>query len=289
MAPTIEQAIEAPPAQPPVYSLLSACATVDDGVRWQRGVIWSPEQSGEGGAQAVDCVGDTALMEQGENPVRNVADPFAVYAEDHCSTFGFEARDYEGRARRQLAATQSFRAAREFQLGTIRTSAGLNNVALVDGTELGPGSQVIEDAIGILEQALAEEFTGARCMLHVTVQALDEMMRKNLIYQAGQKWLTAVGNIVVCDAGYGPETSPPNPETAVFAYGTSMVQVRLGPVTIVPGTYAEALAQATLRSTNDIEMWAERLVLFQFDHTETEPADKIFKIELEMPPWHLGS
>ena len=284
------QSIQAPPATPPIYSLLKAAVLVEDGGRWQQGIQWSPEQVNGGGTIAVDCVGNSPDgKDPASNPVINSADPFTIFAEDHCSTIGFEDRDFEGRARRQLASVQSALVAHELQFGTqAGLAGGGTNVALIDAIELGPGSQPIEDAIGILEAALAETFAGARCMIHVTVQAFDLMMAAKLVYLSGMQWLTGVGNIVVADAGYTAETSP---EGAVYAYGTSLVQIRLSPVDLVPGSFAEALAQMTDHSVNSIILYAERLALVQFDHDNASEgaADLLFKIELDIPPWHVGS
>lgn len=284
------QVIDAPPAQPPLYSLLQAAEIVsDNGTRWQQGVVWAPEQVSGGGVVGVDCHGGAPDGKQSTaNPMVNTADPFTVYAEDHCSTLGFEGRDYEGRARRQLLAVQSAKIANEFQLGTLRDSEGLDNVALVDGTEVTPMSPSIEVAIGALEAALADKFSGARCMIHVTPQTLVAMMAKYLIYQSGQRWLTAPGNVVVADAGYVAETAP---EGAVFAYGTSMVQVRLSPVAIIPGSFQDAFARAQMtdRAVNLIRIYAERLALVQFDHSDQTEADLVFKVELDLVPWAVGS
>ncbi len=103
------QTIEAPPALPPLYSLLQAATVIEDQERWQGGVQWAPEQVGGGDVVAIHCAGSPDGKTDWHNPEVNTADPFVVYAEDHCSTFGFEARDYEGRSRRQLLATRSAR------------------------------------------------------------------------------------------------------------------------------------------------------------------------------------
>lgn len=285
------QVIEAPPATPPIYSLLQAAQLLTDGVRWQHGVEWSPEQYGGGGIVGVDCHGSTDSMTRRHNPIVNTADPFVVYAEDHCSTIGYEARDWEGRARRQLAAVQSAKVAAELQKGALRTSEGLGNVALIDGIEVGPGGQVVEDAIAELEGAMAAKYDGARAMIHVTPQTMTEMARKNLIELQGQLWVTPPGNVVVEDAGYTAETGEHAPDAGVFAYGTTMVQVRLSPVILVPGSFDDPLAraQATNRATNFITIYAERLALVQFDHSDATDADLVFKVEIVLPPWHVGS
>lgn len=273
------QAINAPPAQPPLYSLLQAVDLIDDGVRWQQGVEWAPEQVDGGGAIPIDCHGGTPGGKPTKtNPIRNEADPFGVYAEDHCSTLGFAARDYEGRARRQLAAVQSSLIAREFQLGTIRDAESLDNVALIDATEIVPGGP-IDIALGSLEAALADTFAGARSMIHVTMQTMVFLAKNFLIYQSGQKWLTQPGNLVVADAGYTDESG------TVFMYGTSMVQVRLSTVDVVPPEFA----QAVNRATNLVTIYAERLALVQLDHSETTAADLLFKVATDLTPWSAGS
>lgn len=276
------QAIDAPPAAPPQYSLLIAATVVQDAIRWQQGIEWSPEQKNGGGVVAVNCHGGTATLGRGVNPAINTADPFNVWAEDHCSTLGFEDRDFEGRARRQLAAVQSAKIAREFQLGELRDADSLENAALVDGEKLGPAGQVVEDALAILEGAMAEAYAGGQGMIHVTAQAFTELGRKNLIYSSGQKWLTYPGNIVVMDAGYVSESG--DPDTGVYMYGTTMVQIRLAPVDL-PASFLESIS----RATNFVVLYAERLALVQFDSSVSDPADLVFKVELALPPWHAGS
>jgi hypothetical protein len=207
-----------------------------------------------------------------------------VWAESHCSPFGFEDYDFEGRARRQLAAVQSARIAAEFQKGTLRTAHTLDNVALIDAREVGPGGAVnVEDALGDLEGAMAVAYAGARGMVHVTPQTLDELGRKNLLIESGQRYVTWNGNVVVADAGYTAEAGEHAPDAGVFMYGTTMVGIRLSSITV------SDMRSSLNRATNDVEMYAERLVLLQFDHSDQSLADLLFKVEIAVPPWHLGS
>lgn len=273
------QAINAPPAQPPVYSLLVAADLINDSVRWQYGVEWSPEQIGGGGITHADCFGSGPTKPRSVNPIRNHADPFVVYAEDHCSTIGFEARDYEGRARRQLAATQSAKIAHELQHGLIAgVAGGGDNVSLVDGVEVTPGGTVT-GSLATLEAALAETFSGARSMIHVTNQTLVALAAAFLIYKEGQKWLTHPGNVVVADAGYDDEAG------TVYMYGTSMVRVRLSPVDVIPGEFAQAVD----KQTNLVTIYAERLALVQYDSSNAADADVVFKVATDLVPWSVGS
>lgn len=280
------QAIDAPAVRPPAYSLLIAAEANSDGVVWQQGVEWAPEQFAGGVAIGLDCLGskpDLPDADLGANPMRNTAEPFVVVAHDRCSTFGFAARDYEGRARRQLAAVQSFLVAREFQLGTLRDALGLDNVALVDAIEVTPSLVAPPLALAEIEGAVAEAYQGKRAMLHVTAQMLTLMHLNNGLIQSGQKWLTPMGNVVAADAGY----------TAVggheWIYATTLPTIRLSEVIIIPGSFPEAMAQATRRSDNTVEIFAERLALVQLDSSDDSLADEMFKVEVDTAPFAFAS
>lgn len=263
--------IIAPQATPPRYGLLAGVPTIEDGARWEGGVDWAPEQCGDSGAFAVDCPGSTPAQESSANPDTAVADPFAVFAEDRCGTFGWKARDRSGRARRQLEATRSYQVAREFWRGDLIASAGLDNVPLADAAafEVTNEASSIKVAVGYLELALAECGQGRRGVIHVTPQALlHGVAQQVFMAEPGtQRWMTALGTIVIADAGYdgsAPDGSPPG--TGQWAYGTSMVTVRLGVVDITPpGGDEAAMAQAMDRSINSVVFRAEQLVLVQWD------------------------
>lgn len=284
MATTNRQAIPAPPATPPVYSLLVATTEIQDGERWEHGIRWTPEQYEGGGVAGVNCHGGSDELEEAPNSIENLADPFVVWAEAHCTTLGFEYYDFEARARRQLASVQSSRIAAELQKGALRTADSLANVALIDSVEVGPGGSVeVEDALGELEGAMAVAYGGSRGMVHVTPQTLVELGRKNLIYESGSRWLTYPGNVVVSDAGYSAEMGEHAPDAGIFMYGTTMIGIRVSPVVVGD------LEHSTNRALNFVELYAQRLVLVQFDHSSQALADLMFKVEIELPPWHFGS
>lgn len=290
------QAVDAIPATPPVYGLLVAADLAEptlDGrpARWQQGIEWAPELMGGGASGAVACEGNTTTLEVDDPDVIQTADPFNVYASDQCSTFGFEARDYEGRARRQLLATQSFSIAREFQLGEIRNSAGLGNVCLVDAENIGPAPASVTNAIAELEAAIGDTLKGRRAMIHVGPQAFAGMKAAHLIEMQGQKWVTAQGTIVAADAGYTTES-----DGKLYAYATNLVKVALSDVAIIPGSFADALARAqmTNRSVNTITLYSERLALVWFDGTKTgvpgeDEADAVIKVQLSIDPYVVSS
>ena len=268
---TYKQVVAAPPASPPRYGLLVAANVIDDGERWQGGVEWAPEACTGGALSSFSCAGDGALV-NAPNVATAEADPVFVQGWDRCSTLGWAARDFEGRARRMLEATQSYFLAGELWSGSVRDADTLDNPALVDATcylsdDGAPAS--IVTAFRWLEEALGVKQLGRRGMIHCTQGALDAAHSAFLLEQAGQLWLTANGTIVVADAGYSGNcpSGKMTGLTTQWAYATSMVQVRLGPIEIIPGSLAEARAraQATNRATNLIELYAERPALIQMD------------------------
>lgn len=267
------QAIDAVPVRPPFYSLLVAADVIEDGERWQQGVEWNPEQVYGGGIQDFDCLGSGFDMSNTANATNNGAEPFVVTADDVCSTFGWQARDYEGRARRQIAAVRSALIARNFQLNVIASNV---NVALEDASVIvGPTSEPLA-ALAALEGAMAHTYGGRRGMIHVTPQVFTILKAAYAIDFVGNKWQTGIGTIIVADAGYRPV------DGHTYMYGTLMVQIRLGEVLIVPGTLEQARAQATDRATNLTSIYAVQLALVQYDSDYNIEGDLVHRIEVDI-------
>ena len=269
--------IDGPPAEPPRYSLLTIAELATDNgsqpedadvARWQGGLEWLPEMQNQGGTIGYGCLGNTAALTLDHTvPSVRSAEPFLVYAEDHCSTFGFEAHDFGGRATRQLLATQSYQVAQEFEQGVL-AQAGLggrtydNDYLTKNPTVVGsPSAQAPQAALGDVEMGLAALFGGARCMIHASPALLTALVVGNVLTLSGNKWLTPMQNIVVSDAGYTGDNGTSNQ----WLFGTGMVRYRISPVSLVPGNYDQAFAEATDRATNDVVIIAERAVLLQWD------------------------
>lgn len=266
------QAIAAVPATPPRYGLLVAANVVVDEERWQAGIEWAPENCAGGGAIGVDCFGSTPDMPvPDENPGIASADPFVVWGADKCSTIGWQARDYEGRARRMLEATQSFSVAREFWDGAITLADSLINTPLTDAAAdtvtAAAGPVGIVEALGLLDGALGECGKGRRGMIHMTTQAFVHARAAYAVELAGQVWITPNGTVVVADAGYtGSGPNGEDPGATQWMYATSMVQVRLSPVDIIPGSLGEARAmREAMDNANTVRIRAQRLALVQWD------------------------
>jgi hypothetical protein len=265
--------IQPVPVQPPRYGLLvAATVTPLSTDRWQQGVTWNPEQCGVSGRVSVGCEGDTDEIVAERNGGIVEADPFAVWAADECSPFGFGARDWTGRVLRQLEATQSYQIANELWTGELHIDDSLSGGWLTDHTTLNYSFQAdnVIDALGCLEQGLAVCGQGRRGMIHVTPQALVHLSAATAVETVGSTILTPLGNVVVADAGYdgsGPGGVPAD-STTQWMYATSMIDVVLEPnPMLIPGEIeqAQALAQALDRSDNTITVRAFRMAMYRWD------------------------
>lgn len=255
------QVVPVQPIRPNRYGLLVAATQITDGERWQGGIEWLPEAVNGGDATVTNCLGNTGTLDTDPNRSIVNADPFVIYAEDHCSTFGWQVHDYEGRARRQLEAQQSYLVAKELWSGALANANSLRNLWLTKDPDILAGTLSPEHALGLIDQGLGVMLGGSRGMIHVSPYIFDLLKTNNSIDQVGQLWQTPMGTVVVADAGY-PGTKPDGSgSTKQWIYATGWVNYRLSEV-IVPG---DGFSQWTLRSTNLITVFAERLVLLQWD------------------------
>lgn len=260
-------AIAAPPVQPPRYGLIVAAPVVDDASwRWGEGFTFDPEACAPGGVVDITACGSFGdPIDPQRGPANVDGDPFVVWAGDECSSFGYGARDWQGRARRALEAGQSFAMAHELWTGDLGDSAGLANTALADLTSdtltAGPDDPV--DALACLDQGLATVLRGRRGMIHMTVQAFTHLAASQALVRDGALWTTPIGSVVVADAGYtGSGPGDVAAATSQWMYGTSMLSLRLGPVETVGGPED---ASGFAHSDNTVQVWAFRPVAFVWD------------------------
>jgi len=274
--------IEAPQARPPRYGLLAAAPTVDDADLRVLAGGWKfqPEGCGLSGRDSVACAGNVGVMDVAAGPGQVDGEAIWIWAGDECSTFGFEARDWQGRARRQLAAVESFELAAELWDGDVSQGA---DDAEGGGDDLpnrwlamaGAASDTVTteptaptSALACVEQALGEAMRGQQGMVHVTPQVLVHLVADQLVTRQGNVWTTPMGHVVVADAGYsgsGPGGAAAD-ATGQWIYGTPMIQVRLGPIEMIPGSLEQAqnLAASMDRGVNTITVIAGRLAGFQW-------------------------
>lgn len=224
--------VDAPPAKPPRYGVVAAFPTISDNSKWQNGITFTPEACAPGAIGGVTCAADLPDMHTGggTNPTTVEADPFVVWAADQCSLLASTTRDFEGRARRALAASESFVLAAELWEGDL---TGVSGRRFADGTASTVTTAAVapDVALGMLEWALGRCNRGRQGMIHVTPQVLVGMVKDGLLTNAGGLWLSPMGNIVVADAGYsGATPAGAAATTSQYAYATSMIFLRLGEV-----------------------------------------------------------
>jgi hypothetical protein len=260
--------------------------------RWELGgVVWVPEQTGGGGIAVVACAGNTAAQNVGTNPGQQFADPFLIWAEDHCATFDHIVRDYVGRARRQLAATESYRIAREVWAGAAAQAAvpDLDNAWLTkDPTSVGT-NVAVGSAVGLIDQAVSEMLFGARGMLHMSPQVLGRAAAAQAVRLNGTVWETPMGTPVVADAGYSGAGPDGGGSTKQWIYGTAPMVYYQSPVVTVPDILdsPESWAFATDWTVNDVTVRASRMVLVQWDYAPpTLPDDEMcVGVETDVASW----
>lgn len=268
------QAVEAPTPRPPRFGIVAAAPVIGDGADWFAGFKFNPEGCGSSGRVAVNCAGNTDQMDEAERRPQVEGDPFALYASNECeTTLGFQQADYEARARRALQTTMSYEIANEIWRGDLTQGAdGLVNLPLtsLEGDVVTSGAAEPIDALACLEAGLASALKGRQGMIHITPQLLTQLKGAYVVELVGNTYMSPNGHIVVPDAGYdgsGPGVTPVPAGNSQWAYATSLISLRLGPVDVIPNTLAEArdYAAAISRPTNKIRIWATQLVAYEWD------------------------
>lgn len=257
--------VPSPPAAPPRTGLVASARKPQDppGLRWQSGFAYAPENCA-GMTTAAGCA-VTSDMTIGANRAEVDYDPVLLVAGDKCSTFGFGARDYDGRARRLMEAATSKLLAAEFWKGTVAKANNLPNnyLARIAANTLTNGPVNDVDGLACLEAGLAAAGVG-RKMIHCTPSTLTHWMNAYLITQqpGSMIWTTAHDTIVVSDDGY--DGSSPDAVAArngsVWAYGTDIVDVRLDTIEVM-GTFDQQVD----RLHNLVELRAQRLAAATWD------------------------
>jgi CBS domain-containing protein len=270
--------VTAPLAQPARMGLVvsAAPAPADEGNDWVRGLSYQPETCG-GYTTVGACTNTDRGRVQREDPTPVDYVPWVVEVSDACTTMGGPAD--EARLRRRLEQRTSYAIARELWTGEQAADDGSPNLSLAgaptsdapvtvlnDGTALSP-----KRAVGVMLQALGDCLHGQRGMIHVPSLAAPFIPAE----RSGQLLTDkATDHLIVVDAGYpvGAGTQPdvvtdpalgdPDADAGqVWIYGTPMVVVRQGPVTIEGVTDATAVTT----TTNLRERRAWRPVAATFD------------------------
>ena len=260
----VEAAVQ---AAPPRFGLEASARLITGNERWEDGIKWQPEQCAGAGRISIDACDTLDPVAAASTPAEATSHPFLVYAGETCSTFGINARDWNGRARRQLLATRSAQIAAELEGGSL----GGDGLALTDATSDVLTTSPVDPvhALALLEAGLANYLAGRQGMVHVTPQLLTHLAAEGAVRLEGNFYTSPSGHLIVADAGYtGARPSGAGANYAAqWAYGTAVVALRFGPIVFNPRTLdlAQGLLEAMDRSTNTVTVIAEQTVVIQLD------------------------
>lgn len=233
------------------------------------GFTFNPESCAESGVGDPDPCNTTHDKTIPDGPDLVEAEPFYAWAGDKCSLWDWQEREFQARARRQLAASLSYQVAHELWTGDQAQAQGSPNrfLASEDSDVLTDGATSITDAIARLEQGMANCIKGAGSgVIHLPPAAATYMHQLNLLVRQGNILQTILGTLVVVDAGYDGSSPLGTPATddSVWAYATGGIIVRIGPERLVPEPGLDS-GQAITRSTNTVEYRAERMAAVGWD------------------------
>lgn len=293
---------EAPPYVPPMHSLMGT-AGVDFSPpdRWEGGVEFETEACHAGQAYPGFVCDPCVKPHKVEMPpAGNVqAVPFQIVTTHYCKAGGLSPQERIRRVENRLAAVES--KVLEWELWTGSQSNGAHCLsvhpsgATPDGRPaltprdlqvvLNPGMPELTDvaglnavppvdvasALALAAQYLANRGPGGRGMIHMTPFLAELAVFGGLLIEDTYEGRPVLrtrgrGDLIVIGAGYpgtGPGGHVPPPGTQ-WIHVTTMVQVWMGPVSVIPDP-SEPVSHAMRTRTNDMTYIAERSALAFWD------------------------
>lgn len=266
--------VEQPFLIPPTISLVNAAIdATPDGERWINGFQYSPEACSGAQVFSLDCFDEdhstnTKLITAAGAPITGT--PYGIQAQDTCSTFSYQWRDYVARATRLLLAMESQWIASELWAPSYEpNNIGFTNAPIFYDSTPGGGPVGLDVAIAMIELAAIQTFETWQPQIHMPVAIFEQIAGITgagvLLTQVGNRWYTPYGSQIIVDKGYsgnGPGNDPSGQATYKWIYATTPVQVRRGPIMVIPGEMSEA----TLRRENQVTFRAERAAHASFDY-----------------------
>jgi hypothetical protein len=257
-----EVPVGAPVLEEPITGILAQVPVVTgpEADRWFAGMQFSPEVSGA--PEFRDLCSTVALAGTANREAPRQVHPFSLTVRDRCSTFGWQAADYEGRATRALQAKRTWGVEREFEKGElIGTNLHLADTYVApDPTtvELASGANVSpSDALALLDEAIGNSANViGRGMIWATPFVAAKWaaagMLSDMQTEDGRTViLSPAGNYVIIGGGFegrGPDGNVVASHASQWAYATDPVVVVASSPTTLPST----LAEATDKETNTV-------------------------------------
>lgn len=285
--------VQAPPVNPLRIGLEAGGRTPPDqgSARWQLGIYYDPNFDDLGGHYPSEACNDPPeplvpgdlekVIPAGQ--AINQWWPYTLWLGEACSVMGGLRRDdFEPKLRRQLGAQTTRLLELAFSSGILQISAtesytfaelGYPNTPLEDPAATTPIGTVpvgLVPGIAAMVEALSEEIGSARGMIHVPHQLLPYLDFYSQVVRNPSDGsfitLKSHDHIVIAGTGYAgnsPDGEPGVGDNVFWIYGTSMVDVRLAEIEVMPpGTFE---AEAIDLRQNTIEYRAERLALASWD------------------------
>lgn len=245
--------ITLPPSGRPVGGLLAAARPIGGG-DWWRGVTFSSGQCLV--PQVVgSCTDGEVSKTLGDLSDASSFDAFAVLQAIKCSTMG--------RTQLDTYAADSLDVTREFGVATeLLTGAASGNPSLADATPVGSASATdVVSALACLDQFAARELSGRLAFIHASPILGTHLLAASAIRFSGtlNRYLTALGNVVVISAGYDgrtPGATPPSDGDPQFLYATGEVYAEVGQREVLPSVE---------RGQNTLQTIAEDTAVVVFD------------------------
>lgn len=240
---------------------------------WTRGIKYLPENL----SAAINRAPNDRTTEMDpydpENEDIIEVDPIAIVTTFTCSSFGFEAIDYKGRAQRQNDLATPAALELEFWDGAIAlANTAPNNYLTKSGaaTILNPtlGTAVsITEGLSLLQDGLRDGL-GGQGMIHCVPGATPSLIN---VRRVGKFMLDEFDNIVVPGVGYsgngpiGAEHATPAAGTC-WMFATDLVMTRVQKeARVFPDSMAEALDRGQDGNPNTVTFRAQRLAMAYFD------------------------
>jgi hypothetical protein len=240
---------------------------------WTRGIKYLPENLSAAVNRAPND--RSTVMDPDDPPNEDIVevDPIAIVTHFTCSSFGYQAIDYVGRAQRQNDLAVPAALELEFWDGAIAQASGAPNNYLTKSGEATILNTVLGTPVSIQAGlALLQDYLraglGGQGMIHVVPGAAPSLLN---VRRVGKFMLDEFDNIVVPGVGYsgnGPisalKASPDAGTSWMFASDLVMTRVQKE-ARLFPDSMAEALDRGQNGEPNTVTFRAERFAMAYFD------------------------
>jgi len=230
------------------------------------GAAWAPIGVPAAGSTVVVC-GSTADRAAPTNPDARAAGPLVAWSAYACATIGVPDDERDARASARLEAGLSAAIAGEWASGTVGAGVSGSPLTLaenVDVVTLAAGN-VLNSAWAFVQVdgVLTRRLGNVGGLIAVVPEVLDMIRSANLVYRAGDQWVSPNGNLVVADGGFTGD-GPADMATA----STSWIHGVDIPTILLGSAFTVSDAASTVdRGTNDRTVWAARPFIIEWDAT----------------------